>query len=161
VFDKVVAEEERPNPKQLQVLASVRARILEELALDNATPFLKLSWRQQKQNNAREEAFRGCVHGYPGTGKSRVIQWIRRMFIEAMKWEHGVQFVCVAFQNRVAYQMGGATLHSAGEVPVGGVHQDRKLAHGDIDLLFTKNRALRWILIDEVYMIPDDLWSCS
>ena len=74
-----------------------------------------------------------------------------------MKWEHGVQFVCVAFQNRVAYQMGGATLHSAGEVPVGGVHQDRKLAHGDIDLLFTKNQALRWILIDEVYMIPDDL----
>ena len=79
------------------------------------------------------------------------------MFIEAMKWEHGVQFVCVAFQNRVAYQMGGATLHSAGEVPVGGVHQDRKLARGDIDLLFTKNQALRWILIDEVYMIPDDL----
>ena len=74
-----------------------------------------------------------------------------------MGWEHWAQFVCVAFQNRVAYQMGGATLHSAGEIAVGGTHQDRKLAHGDIDLLFIKNQALRWILIDEVHMIPDDL----
>ena len=156
-FDTLAREEERPNLEQMQVLHSVRDRILQELELDNATPYMKQFRRTRKQNDPNAEAYRGCIHGYPGTGKSRVILWLRRMFLEALKWEHGVQFVCVAFQNRVAYQMGGSTLHTAGEVPVGGVHQDRKLAHGDIDLLFTKNQALRWILIDEVYMIPDDL----
>ena len=55
--------------------------------------------------------------------------------------------------------MGGATLHTAADVSIGARGQDRKLAHGDIDMLFIRNQALRWILIDEVYMIPADLLS--
>ena len=52
--------------------------------------------------------------------KSRLIYWIRRLFTEALEWKHGEQFLCVAFQNRVAHAMDGVTLHSAGEVQVGG-----------------------------------------
>ena len=43
-----------------------------------------------------EEPLRGFIHGKPGTGKSRVILWIRRFFVEALGWEHGVEFVFVA-----------------------------------------------------------------
>ena len=51
--------------------------------------------------------------------------------------------------------MQGVTLHAGGEVPVGAAH--RSLEHSDVDSLFTKNQALRWVLIDEVGMISDNL----
>ena len=79
------------------------------------------------------------------------------MFTEALGWQHGVHFLCVAFQNRVAYAMGGSTLHNAGDISVGLDASRRKLDHADIDLLFTRNQALRWIITDEVFMIPDEL----
>ena len=98
---------------------------------------------------------RGFIHGPPGTGKSRLIYWIRRLFTEALGWEHGVQFLCVAFQNRVAPAMGGVTCHAGGDITVGG--GDKGLDHTDIDVLFTRNQDLRWLLFDEVGMIGDAL----
>ena len=79
------------------------------------------------------------------------------MFTEAMQFTNGVEFICVAFQNRVAHTMHGKTLHSAGDVPVGDRGQARTLQHTDVDLLYVRNQALRWMLIDEVFMIPNDL----
>ena len=76
------------------------------------------------------------------------------MFQEAMSWQHSVEYVCVAFQNRVAHKMDGTTLHQAGEVAVGANNNERKLQHNDVDILYTKNQNLRWILIDEIFMIP-------
>ena len=71
---------------------------------------------------------------------SRVIQWIIRMFTEAMGFANVVEFVCVAFQNRVAHTMRGTTLHSAGNVPVGDYSQERKLQHTDVDVLCARNQ---------------------
>ena len=39
-------------------------------------------------------------------------------------------------------------------LPVGG---QRSLEHTDIDVLFTRNQYLRWVIIDELPMVPDDL----
>ena len=78
------------------------------------------------------------------------------MFTEALGWEHGRQFLCVAFQNRVAYAMGGTTLHTGGDIKVGN-DRLRKLDHTDVDVLFTRNQDLRWVLADEVGMIADEL----
>ena len=55
------------------------------------------------------------------------------MFMEARDWTHGVHFLCVAFQNKVAYAIGGSTLHSACDLPIGGSSNARKLAHQDIN----------------------------
>ena len=104
-----------------------------------------------------KEPLRGFVHGILGSGKSRVIKWICRIFTEAMQWEHGVEFVCVAFQNRVAYAMGGTTLHIGGNVSVGGRAEAQSLTHTDVDLLFTRNQHLRWLIVDECFMIGDEL----
>ena len=85
------------------------------------------------------------------TGKSVVIRWLREFFEDALGWSHGEEFMCVAFQNRVAHAMGGVTIHSGGDVSVGG--GDRNLSHTDVDVLFTRNQAVRWLLIDEVGMV--------
>ena len=42
-----------------------------------------------------EEPLLDVVHGFPGTGKSRVIQWMRELMEKGLGWEHGVQFVCL------------------------------------------------------------------
>ena len=83
-----------------------------------------------------------------------MIRWITRLFTEALEWKHEDEFLCVAFQNRVAHAMGGNTLHGGGDIAVGG---QRSLDHTDIDILFTRNQYLRWVIIDELPMVPDDL----
>ena len=102
-----------------------------------------------------EEPLRGFVHGPPGTGKSRLIYWICRCFKEALGWEHRKEFICIAYQNRVAHAMGGITLHIGGDVGVG--ESDKKLEHTDVDLLFTRNQDLRWVICDEIGMVGEDL----
>ena len=82
-----------------------------------------------------------------------MIYWIRRLFTEALGWENGSTLLCVAFQNRVAHAMGGVTLHSGGYVGVAG--GDKSLVHADLDVLFTRNQDLRWLLFDEVGMTGD------
>ena len=57
--------------------------------------------------------------------------------------------------------MHGPTLHSAGDVPIGDHSQERKLQHADVELLYLRNQSLRWILIDEFFMIPNDLFGTS
>ena len=98
--------------------------------------------------------------------RSRVIAWIRRLFETGLGWEHGVQFMCVAFQNRMAAAIGGTTLHNAGNLSRPGAESTRTLGHSEVDNLFVQNESLRWILLDEVSMVAHDLlgefeWSMS
>ena len=51
-------------------------------------------------------------------------------------------FLCVAYQNKVAFKMGGSTMHSCGDISVGGDYSSRKLEHADIDILFHAKSAL-------------------
>ena len=80
------------------------------------------------------------------------LQWIHRSCFRIT-----TEFQCVAFQNTVAFAMGGLTLHASGDIQVGGTSEAKKLDHNEIDILFTRNQALRWLLFDEVFMIADDL----
>ena len=110
-LEQLLLEKEKPNTKQLQVLKAVKDRLLLEVQLENEGPELRRKHQPHLFSTDSEEPIRALIHGLPGTGKSRVITWIRRMFMEARDWTHGVQFLCVAFQNKVAYAMGGSTLH--------------------------------------------------
>ena len=99
------------------------------------------------------------IHGLPGTGKSVVIKWLRSFFENALGWSHGAEFICVAFQNRMAAAIGGTTLHTSADLPRPGENRDRALGHADVDHLYMKNANLRWVLIDEVSMVSDVLLS--
>ena len=50
--------------------------------------------------------------------------------------------------------MGGSTMHAGGDIAIGTQHS---LEHTDIDILFTRNQYLRWVIIDELPMVPDEL----
>ena len=151
-------EKEPPTTEQRDVLNRVADRVLQEFALEHEGQDVPDELRFAPDKSDGDEPLRGLVHGLPGTGKSRVIKWIRRLFEEALGWEHGVQFVCVAFQNRMAASIGGNTLHSAADLPRPGTVGS--LSHSDIDNLYIKNQCLRWVLVDEVSMIPDELLGC-
>ena len=103
----VQQEEESPTAEQLDVLRAVAERILQEFQLDKEGCMLR---KDNAERQKAEEPMRGFIHGGPGTGKSRVIKWIIRMFTEALQWEPAQQFSCFAFQNRVADAMSGTTL---------------------------------------------------
>ena len=51
--------------------------------------------------------------------------------------------------------MSGTTLHTGGDIAVGG-QSSKQLNHTDVDILFIRNQQLRWVIMDEVGMIPDD-----
>ena len=129
-FQVLTQEAERPNDKELKVLRGVSDRILVECRVIKSTG--SICYRMHPQDRKDRIPLHGCTHGEPGTGKSKVINWITRMFTEAMGWTHGVEFLNVAFQNRVAHAMGGTTLHSGGDLSVGGEY--KSLSHTDIDL---------------------------
>jgi len=155
-FDRVAAEAEPPTTEQTALLRRVAARILREFAEE------KIGDRAAEELHAldleaEEEPVRALVHGPPGTGKSRAIKFIRRLFEEALGWQHGVEFICVAFQNRMAAAIGGTTLHSGADLPRPGENRDRKLDHSEIDNLYIRNASLRWVLMDEISMIADTL----
>ena len=126
-------------------------RILVEFSLEKEGILLP---KDDPDREEREQPLLSFCHGSPGTGKSRVIKWVRRMFEEALGWNHEDEFLCVAFQNRVAHAMGGSTMHYGGDI---GIGNQRQLQHTDIDVLFTRNQYLRWAIIDELPIIPGDL----
>ena len=148
-FRRLAASPKPPNVKQWEILQTVKERVLVEFRLFKQGSDMRCT-------DEEEEPLRGFIQGPPGTGKSRLIRWIRDFFTEALGWEHGVEFVFVAFQNRVAYAMGGTTLHAGGDIQVGG-QTSKKLNHTDLDILFIRNQQLRWVIADEAGMIPDDL----
>ena len=89
------AEGDKPNAEQMEVLTRVKQRVLDECELDNEQVMLKKHNNTGQIHDSRQEALRGFIHGLPGTGKSRVIKWIIRMFTEALKWKMGDEFLCV------------------------------------------------------------------
>ena len=78
---------------------------------------------------------------------------MQELFRDTFKWEHGIQFQCLATQNTMAALIGGSTVHHWAHMPV--VFEDArdkarsKHSDGDVDALFEDCLGLRWLL-DEV-----------
>jgi hypothetical protein len=94
-FRELRQENETPNKEQLLILTAVRDRILAEIEVQFASSDYYISDnRKCKRDNPLHEPLHGLTHGFPGTGKSRVIKWIIRIFQEVMDWKHGREFAC-------------------------------------------------------------------
>ena len=52
------------------------------------------------------------THGLPGSGKSKLLLWLRTYFEEVWKWTDGVQFQSLAPLNSMASNIGGDTMHT-------------------------------------------------
>ena len=80
--------------------------------------------------------------------------WLQRFFEECLGCTHGVEFQCVAPQSTMAALIGGATLHSWGDVPINqtaAVELGARLRSKEqMDGLFLQAKSLRWLLTDEI-----------
>ena len=138
-----------PNEEQYAVLTHVAKRVEQE-------------WFEERAGTmeaSNEEPLFDLVHGLPGTGKSRVIAWIRELFIDVLGWTHGNQFVCLAFQNTMAANIGGSTIHHWAEIPICETDAQRRAAPRDIGAVFLRCQNLRWILVDEISMVAAELFA--
>ena len=110
--------------------------------------------RRRTVNQAAKEPLLDLIHGFPGTGKSRVIAWMRMLMEDGLGWVHGVQFVCLAFQNAMAAQINGFTVHHWSGIPSRTLEGNTT---GDRHKQSLKCQALRVLIIDEVSMIAAEL----
>ena len=85
VFAEINSQAESPNQEQRAFLRHFVARLKLEI----------VEQQFQRISTSVEEPLLDLVHGFPGTGKSRVIQWMRELMEKGLGWEHGVQFVCL------------------------------------------------------------------
>ena len=124
-----------PNAQQLEVVRRVATRVMRE----------GLEERDGTAATTVEEPLFHLIHGLPGTGKSRVIAWIRELFEAVLGWQHGVQFVCLAFQNAMAANIDGHTVHHWAGIPGMDNMEEKRSKPADIDDLFIRCQSLRWI----------------
>ena len=136
VLDTFMVEAKKPNNMQRRFLHRFVKR-------------LKLEWLEKHRgttNAIKSEPMLDVIHGFPGTGKSAVITWMRRLMEQGLGWTHGIQFVCLAFQNSMAAQINGYTVHHWTGIPA---RSDDAAAYGDRHKQSQKCGALRVIIIDE------------
>ena len=77
---------------------------------------------------------------------------------EGLGWEHGVQFVCLAFQNSSAHLIDGYTIHSWAQIDM--CHSNASHAakpRRNVDELKARFQALRVVIIDEIGMVSAKL----
>ena len=65
-----------------------------------------------RRSRARGEPLFWCVHGGPGTGKSKVLLLLKELFAKC-GWQMGLDYQMAALQAVMAEQLGGDTLHHA------------------------------------------------
>ena len=135
------------NAKQFEAVEKIAARVIQEL---RAGP--------QPTDDDFGEPLRWCVHGGPGTGKSKhVIVFIKELFEKVLHWDMGVHFQLVALQAVMADLLGGDTIHHALGIPVykrGETNDDAVQKQ-----LQVAKRVLqwRWLIIDEISMVSAKL----
>ena len=138
-------KELRPTQKQMEFLKALCERIKTEAQEESTTTV---------RSAVREPMF-DMIHGVPGCGKSQLIAWTQELFVNVLHWEHGVQFVCIAFQNAMAAHIDGFTIHHWTGIPVGEHSQTTASLHK----FANKCMHVRFVLIDEISMVSAKLFS--
>jgi len=145
-FDKLRNDpHERPYAQQLQILEAVRDRCEYECRYEH---------RRDGWERIEGQALLRLVHGLPGSGKTKVMLWLRDYFESVWNWEAGTHFVFLAPLNTMAANISGATLHSFGEIRFkdrrGNLIQGKRRQQDDVSSMHIKCSSLRFLLIDEI-----------
>ena len=95
------------NAEQFAAVEKVAQRVMQEVRAE------------ADESKEFGEPLRWCVHGGPGTGKSKhVLAFLKELFEEVLHWDMGIQFQVVALQAVMATLLGGDTIHHACGIPV-------------------------------------------
>ena len=146
-FRHDLSQTKQCNPEQLCFIETVCARIKHEAATG------------QDRGGAAEtntEALRWALHGGPGTGKSYVLNILRRdLFEKCLGWTPGKEFQVVAFQAVNAEPLDGETIHKALGLSWHG--NDHNVAGQRILDLARQAVQWRWLLLDEISMVSAEM----
>ena len=143
-----------PTSQQARVLDMVHKRCMYEHFLEQ-----KLPLPPELQELSCVPLYR-LIHGLPGSGKSRVLLWLRSYFEDVWQWTHGDQFVFLAPLNSMSDNIRGFTLHSFFAMTftdrrgttINSAPHDKTLA-----TLLSKLSLLVFVFIDEVEAVGADL----
>ena len=75
---------------------------------------------------------------------------MRELMEKGLGWNHGTQFVCLAFQNAMAAQINGFTIHHWSGIPARSIEGNTT---GNRHEQSIKCQALRLVIIDELGMV--------
>jgi hypothetical protein len=146
-LEQLCKSEKHPNAEQLRLLHAVIQRCrTEEREFRLATPPERTS-----------QPLQGCLLAPPGTGKTQCILWIIDFFEKVCGWKMGDEFQTTASQNTMASAIRGDTNHAWGQVPINiadASAQDVKKNKDGVSIMYLKNMALRWLIIDEISTSP-------
>ena len=111
---------------------------------------------------AAQEPLPWVMHGGPGTGKSFVVDQIRKeLFEQELGWRHGIDFQVAALQATNASALDGNAIHSAFGMGVNRAKGRKNKEDGDADAKrkTKKEEAAermsqwKWLIIDEISMV--------
>ena len=82
VFEQIMNQEKPQNLEECNFLTHFVARLKLEV----------LEMQLNTVNKSEHEPLLDLIHGFPGTGKSRLIMWMRQLMEEGLGWEHGIHY---------------------------------------------------------------------
>ena len=125
--------------------------------LENVAQRMCLELEQEGRGKKLEEFLLWCVHGGPGTGKSKVLLLLKESFGKC-GWQMGLEYQMAALQAVMAEQLGGDTLHHAC-----GIQWQQQTANNDPSLSQKQSKVAehvlewKWLIIDEISMVSSKL----
>ena len=135
----------RVNTKQFDFLQLVANRLMVECRL------------KDPQDSLREdgaEPLRYMLHGPPGTGKSHVAKFVKQLF-RLVGMQEGIDYQFVAFQATNAVDLEGVTMHNAFFLNPFSRAEEKAMTPEK-----AKRMAYwRWVFIDEISLVPADLFA--
>jgi hypothetical protein len=142
----------RPDGHQLEIIDAVVSRCGDEA----------VALKKDAVSRCRGEPMLAMVHGFPGSGKSEVIKWLRELFMDQLGWQHGVEFICAAPMWSMAAHIQGVSVHNVGGLQInlqpglqpGGKRDGSRTRP---NALYTKLQNTRWLIIDEIENVSVEL----
>ena len=149
------ADTPTPTLQQKEVLLTVHYRtVMEEYTLAGETVPGTIWSGKPTTINVTKPLLR-LVHGLPGSGKSKLIEWLKEYFEVVWQWSRNLQYALLAPMNTMADNIGGSTIHSFGRIAFkdkrGMVIQSGRGAElGGSIFADEEYHELRFLLIDEI-----------
>ena len=101
-----------PTPRQAHVLHTIHYRTVQEEYDIACEPVPEEVWQGKPPDVEVGMPLFRMVHGLPGSGKSRLIKWLKEYFEQVWLWTQEKQYAIVAPMNTMADNIGGTTIHS-------------------------------------------------
>ena len=88
-----------------------------------------------------------------------MVTWLRELFVDVLGWDHGSEFVCLAFAKTEAAKIEGYTIHRWANIPV--YDSDEAMSRREVEYheRCLRCRLLHWMIIDEIDMVPAGLFT--